>query len=124
MNIEEVLSGVRDALTVKRVFGEPYEKDGMTIIPAAVLRGGGGGGQGPGPEEGKQAKGSGSGFGLKARPVGVYVIKGDSVRYRPAVDVNRVILGAQVVTGLALLTLRMFLKVRGRQHLHLARLTR
>jgi uncharacterized spore protein YtfJ len=28
------------------VFGEPYEKDGVTIIPAARIRGGAGGGGG------------------------------------------------------------------------------
>jgi uncharacterized spore protein YtfJ len=49
MEVQDVIAQVRDALTVKRVFGEPYEKDGVTIIPAARVQGtaGGGGGQDP-----------------------------------------------------------------------------
>ena len=35
MEIQDVIAQARDTLTVKRVFGEPYEKDGVTIIPAA-----------------------------------------------------------------------------------------
>jgi uncharacterized spore protein YtfJ len=49
-----------DALTVKRVFGEPYEKDGVTIIPAARVQGGAGAGGGEDPQG--QSKGSGSGL--------------------------------------------------------------
>jgi uncharacterized spore protein YtfJ len=55
--ITEALSGVKDVLSVKRVFGEPYEKDGVTIIPVAAFGGGGGGG---GDNQGN----GGSGFGL------------------------------------------------------------
>jgi uncharacterized spore protein YtfJ len=44
VEIEEVIAQARDALTVKRVFGEPYEKDGVTIIPAARVQGTAGGG--------------------------------------------------------------------------------
>ena len=40
MEVQEVIAQARDALTVKRVFGEPYEKDGVTIIPAARVQGG------------------------------------------------------------------------------------
>ena len=42
MKVDEVLSSARDTFTVKRVYGEPYEKDGLTVIPAAVVRGGAG----------------------------------------------------------------------------------
>ena len=44
--IEELVKGHRDAITVKRVFGEPFQKDGVTVIPAAKVMGGGGGGRG------------------------------------------------------------------------------
>ena len=39
MDVQDITSQARDALTVKRVFGEPYEKDGLTIIPAARVQG-------------------------------------------------------------------------------------
>jgi len=112
MAYQEMIEGARDALTVKRVFGEPYEKNGLTVIPAARIMGGGGGGSGEAPNE--EGRGEGAGFGIAAKPAGVYVITGDGVRWQPAVDVNRVILGAQVVAVLALLTARAAVKARRR----------
>src|SRR5919201_4960847 len=112
MEVQDVISQARDALTVKRVFGEPYEKDGVTIIPAARVQGGAGGG-GADDAQG-QGRGSGSGFGMMARPVGAFIIRGGELSWRPAVDVNRVLLGAQVVAIVALLTARTILKARAK----------
>jgi uncharacterized spore protein YtfJ len=103
MNALESISQARDALTVKRVYGEPYQEDGVTIIPAAAVIGGGGGG---GDTEGN----GGSGFGLSARPVGAWVIKDGDAVWRPAIDLNRVILVGQVVAIVALLSLRSIFK--------------
>jgi hypothetical protein len=58
--------------------------------------------------------GSGSGFGLAARPVGAYLIRGEEVTWRPAVDLNRIVLGAQVVAIVALLTLRAIVKAQAK----------
>ena len=46
MHIDTFLGSAKDVLTVRRVFGEPYEKDGVTVIPAARVAGGGGAGNG------------------------------------------------------------------------------
>ena len=35
MNVQELLSQARDVMTVRRVFGEPIEREGVTIIPVA-----------------------------------------------------------------------------------------
>jgi uncharacterized spore protein YtfJ len=86
-NVDQMWKGARDAVTVKRVYGEPVERDGVTVIPAAAVRGGAGGG---GDNEGN----GGGGFGLAARPIGAYVIRGGDVSWRPAVDVNRLLLFA------------------------------
>ena len=91
-DINELLGGAQDGITVKRVFGDPIEIEGVTVIPAAKVGGGGGGG---GDSEGD----GGGGFGLGAKPVGAYVIKGDDVRWVPAVDVNR-LLGIALLVGL------------------------
>ena len=108
MDVNELMTQTKDALTVTRLFGEPVEREGVTVIPVAVVRGGGGGGrgEGSGPEGVGTGSGSGGGFGIAAKPAGVYVIEGRSVSWRPAVDVNRIILGAQVVIIVALLALR------------------
>ena len=50
--------------------------------------------------------GRGAGWGADARPVGVYVIVNGDVRWRPAVDVNRVVLGGQIAFVVGLLVLR------------------
>jgi len=69
-------------LPLVRVVAEPYEMDGLTVIPAARVVGGG--------------------IGIVARLVGVYVIKDGEVRWVPATDVTRVIgtVGAVVIGGL------------------------
>jgi uncharacterized spore protein YtfJ len=88
MNIEETIAKARDAITVKRVYGDPFERDGVTVIPAAAVAGGGGGGSG---EDEKGGTGGGTGFGLSARPVGAYVIDNGTVRWEPAIDVARIV---------------------------------
>src|SRR5215218_3618541 len=111
MEPTELIAQARDTMSVKRVFGESYERNGVTVIPAASIRGGVGAGKGEGvggSAESPSATGSGSGggFGLTAKPAGVYVIEGNNVRWRPAVDVNRVIVGGQIVAIVLLLVLR------------------
>jgi uncharacterized spore protein YtfJ len=101
MNLTETISNARDSITAKRVYGEPYERNGVTVIPAATVMGGGGGGEG---DQGGGRTGSGGGFGLRARPVGAYVVRGERVRWQSAVDLNRVILGCQLL-GLAAILL-------------------
>jgi hypothetical protein len=54
----------------------------------------------------------GGGFGLRAMPAGMYVIKNGEVSWRPALDINRIIAGAQIVVALSLLTLRAIMKAR------------
>jgi uncharacterized spore protein YtfJ len=88
MGLSQLLDTARDALTVRRVFAEPYERDGVTVIAAARVRGAGGGGGGK-DEHGQE--GDGGGFLFTARPVGAYVLKDGAVTWQPAVDVERVV---------------------------------
>lgn len=108
MNALEILDRARDNMSVRRVYGEPYEQDGVTIIPAASVSGGGGGG-------GDQAGGGGTGFGMMARPVGAWVIKDGEALWRPALDLSRVILMGQLVAIVALLVLRSVAKTLTKQ---------
>jgi uncharacterized spore protein YtfJ len=103
MDFSEAISNARDAITVKRVYGEAYERNGVTVIPAAAISGGGGGGTGD-QEDGRT--GSGGGFGLRARPVGAFVVREDQVSWEPAVDLSRVILGGQLIALAALFVIR------------------
>jgi uncharacterized spore protein YtfJ len=114
------LDAVKDALTVRRVYGDAYQVDGVMVIPVARVRGGGGGGggEGTGTDNGSEGSGSGAGvgFGIDARPIGVYVVKDGEVTWQPAIDVMRVIVGGQIVALVAILTLRSL--VRHRRHRH------
>lgn len=97
MKLQDMTTSAREALTAKRVFTEAVERDGVTIIGAAAVRGGAGGGHGQ-DEAGPQ--GEGGGFGLSARPVGAYVLKDGNVRWVPAVDVNRLVTAIAVLVGI------------------------
>ncbi len=100
MELQELISGARDVISVKRVYGEPYEKNGLTVIPAATVRGGGGAGMGD--HEGVDT-GGGGGFGLMARPSGAWIVEDGRATWKPAVDVNRIVLGGQVIALTAIL---------------------
>jgi uncharacterized spore protein YtfJ len=97
---DELVEGVRDVASVKRVYGEPYESGGVTVIPAASVRGGGGGGAG---QSGEKESGRGGGFGAVARPSGAWIIENGNVTWKPVVDVNRIVLGGQIVALVAIL---------------------
>ena len=109
MDLKETISAARDSITVKRVYGDVYERNGVAVIPAAHVQGGAGGGSGE--QEGKT--GTGGGFGIRATPAGAYVIRGDRVSWQPAFNLNRAIVGCQLL-GLAaiLLTHRRLLRRR------------
>jgi uncharacterized spore protein YtfJ len=112
-NGTSVLETVRDVVdnaVAGKVFGAPISRDGVTVLPAAKVSGGGGGGGSA--EGGHEAGGTGGGLGVSAKPLGVFVIKDGKVGWRPAVDVNKVIIGAQIVAVVALLTVRALIKAR------------
>jgi hypothetical protein len=118
MDVENLLAAVSENLSVRRAFGTAYEKDGMLIIPVALVAGGGGGGTGtarsrrddsaagPGARPGAGPAGhgtapgdpgrtdAGGGFGGLVLPSGAYVVKGDQVRWVPAVDVTIVVVAS------------------------------
>ena len=80
MTPDDILTRVGGQLGIRRVFGEPIERDGVTVVPVAVSVGGGGGGTTP------DDQGSGGGFGGIVRGIGVYTISNGQVRFIPAVD--------------------------------------
>jgi len=109
MQVREALGQAHDAMSVKRVFGEPYQQNGVTIVPVARIAGGGGGGDGQ-TQDGEG--GSGVGFGMHATLAGAYVISGTDVTWIPAsstVDVNRIVIGGQLVGVVLILAVRAIL---------------
>lgn len=111
MDVETLLAKAAENFSVRRAFGAAYEKDGMLIIPVAMVAGGGGGGTSRtrhghpaaeperpvAPDATPQDAGrtdAGGGFGGLVMPTGAYVVKGDQVRWVPAVDTTIVVLAS------------------------------
>jgi uncharacterized spore protein YtfJ len=107
IDVTQLVADARDMLTVKRIFGEPIDHNGVRVIPVARVRGGGGGGGGSGPDG--EGSGGGGGFGMIASPVGVYVIKGDDVTWQPTTNPERTALAGIAFAAFALLAIRSIL---------------
>ena len=103
--VERMAERVGGKASVRAVFGDPIERDGITVIPVAKVRWGFGGGAGRGPiavgpgVEGQGAElslsedlsqsgsGSGGGGGVTADPIGYLEIGPDGANFRPITPV-------------------------------------
>ncbi|BCY12932.1 spore germination protein GerW family protein [Actinoplanes sp. L3-i22] len=122
----EKAKAATDNATVGRVFGDPVERDGIVLLPVAKVSAGGGGGSGSGftptgdaavtDQKPGQGEGSGAGYGLHAEPAGVFILRDGEVTWKPALDINKIILGGQAVAVVALLVARSILRRHLRHH--------
>ena len=118
MALRELVGGMSESSNVKRVFGDPIEKDGMMIVPVASVRTMFGGGEGPGAPATADRPGPiswGGGGAATASPVGVYVLKDGGVTWVPAVDQNKVIWLAMLTGIVSLLVLRGMVRTLARR---------
>lgn len=109
----DLAARIREVIDAGKVFGEPIEHNGVTVIPVAKVAGGGGGGSGSDPRKGE---GFGGGLGWGSRATGLYVLRDGEVSWRPAVDVNQAVVAGAAVLITALLTLRALVRLRGKRH--------
>ena len=79
-----------------RIFGEPVERDGVTVIPVAQARWGMGGGAG------KRPKGVGGGGGAVVSPRGFIEIRSGAARFKPIVNLKMVFVFLVAVVALVL----------------------
>jgi uncharacterized spore protein YtfJ len=105
--LERLASIVGNSVRVTTIFGEPVEKEGVTVIPVARARWGFGGGRGSGGNNGENQKGSdtGGGAGVKVSPVGYVEVRDGRARFRPIYDpamVTQIIVASGIVTALVL----------------------
>ncbi len=99
MDVQEMVSRSQDTAAVGRVYGEPYERDDTTVIPAARVSARGGSGAARGGEH------SGGGFRADAEPVGAFIIKNGEVEWKPVFDLSSVVRRGQLIGFVALLVL-------------------
>ncbi|WP_051274827.1 hypothetical protein [Cellulomonas sp. URHD0024] len=108
-------NAANESFAVRRVFGDAYERAGALVIPVARVWGATGSGSGGGEmglphhgEEGAAEKsaseghGGGGGYATHVKAVGVFVVDDSGTHWQPTLDVNRVILGGQLVAAAVL----------------------
>jgi len=86
------------------IFGDPVERDGLTVIPVARALWGFGGGVG----HRKDADGGGGGGGMQITPIGFIELKNGAAEFRPirTVSFNWIIAGGLAAIFLLRKTLR------------------
>jgi uncharacterized spore protein YtfJ len=80
--LERVAETVGRRAQVSTVFGEPVEREGLTVIPVARARFGCGAGGGSGAHEGEQGSGGGGGGGGVVHPVGYIEVRDGSAIFK------------------------------------------
>ena len=73
---------VGDKAKVSTVFGEPVEREGITVIPVAKARFGFGGGGGAGARGGDEGSGGGGGGGAFVSPVGYIEMRDGTAQFK------------------------------------------
>jgi uncharacterized spore protein YtfJ len=111
MNLQELIAQATKPIDAKMVYGEPVEKDGVVVIPAARVTAGGGGGNG---EDKRGQRGEGGGLGLIARPAGAFIIKDGNARWEPAVDINRVFAAVTTILVTAAIVVGRILRAKAK----------
>lgn len=96
---------------VSTVFGDPVEREGITVIPVARVGWGFGGGTGPGGSAGQNqvGEGTGAGGGAMVYPVGYIELKDGKAIFRRIYDpgtILRLVVGAGIVTLLVMRSIR------------------
>jgi uncharacterized spore protein YtfJ len=90
---DELIATLADRLGahfgVSSVFGEPVQRDGVTVIPVATVRVGFGGGTGSDPA--KQQEGEGAGGGGSMTAAGYIELKDGRSRFVPIVRPERMV---------------------------------
>jgi uncharacterized spore protein YtfJ len=80
--LQRISQVVGDKAKVSSVFGEPVEREGITVIPVAKARFGFGGGGGAGARVGDEGSGGGGGGGAVVSPVGYIEVRDGTARFK------------------------------------------
>jgi uncharacterized spore protein YtfJ len=68
------------------IYGNPVDREGVTVIPVAKVSYGFGGGEGNANPKEKDSQGSGGGGAITVKPAGYIEIKNGKATYRPIVE--------------------------------------
>jgi uncharacterized spore protein YtfJ len=80
--LERIGATVGQRAQVSTIFGEPVEREGVTVIPVARARFGFGGGGGSGSRESDEGSGGGGGGGVAVGPIGYIELRQGRAEFR------------------------------------------
>ncbi|MCC9168093.1 spore germination protein GerW family protein [Pontibacter harenae] len=89
--VERLAEKLGVAANSSTIYGEPVERDGITVIPVSKAMYGFGGGGGAGTKVDGEGSGSGGGGGMVLVPVGFIEMKEGSSRFRTIRDPQTVV---------------------------------
>src|SRR5262245_38221115 len=106
--LQRIGQTVGQKATVATVFGDPVEREGVTVVPVAKARFGFGGGGGGGVRDGDEGSGGGGGGGAVVSPMGYIELRGGIAQFR-RISGPFDLVGVVVAASLAALTLKRLL---------------
>jgi uncharacterized spore protein YtfJ len=80
--LERIGEAVGQKAQVSTIFGEPVQREHVTVIPVAKARFGFGGGGGSGSRERDEGSGGGGGGGVAVSPVGYIEVRDDGAEFK------------------------------------------
>jgi uncharacterized spore protein YtfJ len=80
--LQRIGETVGQKATVATVFGDPVERESVTVVPVAKARFGFGGGGGGGVRDGDEGSGGGGGGGAVVSPVGYIELRGGTAHFK------------------------------------------
>jgi uncharacterized spore protein YtfJ len=80
--LERIGQTVGQRAQVSTIFGEPVEREGVTVIPVGKARFGFGGGGGSGFRDGDEGSGGGGGGGVAVSPVGYIEVRDRGAEFK------------------------------------------
>jgi uncharacterized spore protein YtfJ len=99
---------VGERAQVSAVFGEPVQREGMTVIPVARARFGFGGGGGSGSRQGDEGSGGGGGGAAFVSPVGYIEVRDGSAEFK-RISTGTDVLAMTVAASIAALAIKRLL---------------
>jgi uncharacterized spore protein YtfJ len=80
--LERIGQTVGQKAQASAIFGEPVEREGVTVVPVAKARFGFGGGGGSGTREADEGSGGGGGGGVAVTPIGYIEVRDGSSEFK------------------------------------------
>jgi uncharacterized spore protein YtfJ len=106
--LERIGLTVGNRAQASTVFGEPVQREGLTVIPVAKARFGFGGGGGSGGREGEEGSGGGGGGGASITPIGFIEVQDSSADFKRIATPTDLVAIA-VAASIAVLTVKRIL---------------